>query len=603
MTGFALLDVAIGVIFTLLTFSLVASALQEALASILNWRGRILRRGIFRLLQSGADTAEGTKLVSAVTLSRENVKKAEGALDLLMDPAIRPLYGPKSLFARLWDSISPDRKAVEKAVGDAERAVETKVNEVMRNLGRMPSNIPKGTFAQALFNQLRLKFNKAKQEIAKEKAREALQDGFSDGRAPEDVALHRVAADIDDDLSGADVDAALRAGRELTQGFADEADAALKKVADAAAALPVDAAVKEKLLRALREVSIKEAVQERLDKLETLGGEARAALEVRIQRADEAITAALNEAAEWFDTSMDRVTGWYVRRIKYFLFLIGFVLAMGLNFNLIGYSGQLINNESLRDQIVARATLAVEQGAVGELKVAKPNKLRDTAVILDTGGSGGDPNGAPNGRVEESEILTGLDRISPAIRAELELPDPLPAAETDSDNQQGETEPTPPALPDVDAEVLKNAANVLTAALLPPGDFDLDGDGIITEEEANTAVDTTLQGIEEALRLSADTVQSELGGDTVQMGWTCTDGDTEFGFWGCLSSAQNWSATAVLSWFLIGFGCTLGGQFWFDLLQGLLKVRTSAQGVKTDVRKLFGGGQAPAPAGSAAAGS
>ena len=47
MTGLALLDASIGIVFALVVFSLVASAIQEAVANLFNTRGRMLHRALY----------------------------------------------------------------------------------------------------------------------------------------------------------------------------------------------------------------------------------------------------------------------------------------------------------------------------------------------------------------------------------------------------------------------------------------------------------------------------------------------------------------------------------------------------------------------------
>ena len=47
MTGLVYLDIAIGVIFLVLVFSLFAGAIQEAISAIFNLRAKSLREGIF----------------------------------------------------------------------------------------------------------------------------------------------------------------------------------------------------------------------------------------------------------------------------------------------------------------------------------------------------------------------------------------------------------------------------------------------------------------------------------------------------------------------------------------------------------------------------
>jgi hypothetical protein len=59
MTLTAILDVAIGLIFTYLLLGLIATALQEAVAAALQWRGEELRNGVRALLDGGDGTLFG----------------------------------------------------------------------------------------------------------------------------------------------------------------------------------------------------------------------------------------------------------------------------------------------------------------------------------------------------------------------------------------------------------------------------------------------------------------------------------------------------------------------------------------------------------------
>ena len=51
---------------------------------------------------------------------------------------------------------------------------------------------------------------------------------------------------------------------------------------------------------------------------------------------------------------------------------------------------------------------------------------------------------------------------------------------------------------------------------------------------------------------------------------------------------------SVVSWLVIGLGCTLGGQFWFDLLRQVVRVKTAASGLNSDLKRATGatGGRA-----------
>jgi hypothetical protein len=79
----------------------------------------------------------------------------------------------------------------------------------------------------------------------------------------------------------------------------------------------------------------------------------------------EAIEVAL---AKYFDQVMDRVSGWYVRRVKVFLFLIGLALAAATNFNVISYAKHLAENSEARAAVVTAAEGAAAIGEIAELE-------------------------------------------------------------------------------------------------------------------------------------------------------------------------------------------------------------------------------------------
>ncbi|MEO5815958.1 MAG: hypothetical protein ABIT20_11830 [Gemmatimonadaceae bacterium] len=58
----------------------------------------------------------------------------------------------------------------------------------------------------------------------------------------------------------------------------------------------------------------------------------------------------------WFDSGMDRVSGQYKRHTHFWLFVIGLVLAAGLNVNAIAITNHLARNKAVREALVARAS-------------------------------------------------------------------------------------------------------------------------------------------------------------------------------------------------------------------------------------------------------
>lgn len=97
-----------------------------------------------------------------------------------------------------------------------------------------------------------------------------------------------------------------------------------------------------------------------------------------VQRINAVVAAAGDTAAEaeqaiaaWYDQSMERVSGWYVRRVKLTLFVIGFAMAAATNTNLFAEAQDLLANDAKRARLVALA----EKATTGE--------LADTLAILD----------------------------------------------------------------------------------------------------------------------------------------------------------------------------------------------------------------------------
>jgi hypothetical protein len=75
----------------------------------------------------------------------------------------------------------------------------------------------------------------------------------------------------------------------------------------------------------------------------------------------------------WFDSSMDRVSGWYKRRTQMWLFVIGAVLATSLNVNAITIANHLWADKAARDALVRQAEQIQSDTTIR-------NNLRDTSA-------------------------------------------------------------------------------------------------------------------------------------------------------------------------------------------------------------------------------
>ena len=59
--------------------------------------------------------------------------------------------------------------------------------------------------------------------------------------------------------------------------------------------------------------------------------------------------------AEWFDTGMDRVAGWYKRQVKYFLLAVAAVVTVAVNADTLRIAEQRWRDDALRTAIAAAA--------------------------------------------------------------------------------------------------------------------------------------------------------------------------------------------------------------------------------------------------------
>ena len=369
----------------------------------------MLRRGLFRLLEG----ARGTDLVNLPFLTGARIRQAEMTLDVLNDPAIRVLFGPRSMAGRVWDRLADHWRS------DAERA--------MARLGRLPSAIPAESFARAVV----------------------------------DALVRRVdlsAVRPEDGPSAANIEAAAQAVRQLVEDLATAADQYLQETDGLLEHLPVGAEMRARLRRVVGRMAVAQEVGARLDRLDAVKDDAMAAIEDWVRQADAEVESVLKDLGAWFDRSMERVSGWYARRAKLMLFLLGTLLAGAVNLDLTVFSSRILSDDALRQELVLSAQ---------------------------DGHRAGMPPGRPG---REAEAASDPDAIVTIVRTERARLDALP------------------------------------------------------------------------------------GRGGAGFGRECRDGEA----W-IACAWRTARLSKVLSWILIGLGCMMGGQFWYDLLGAVLRFRPAAR--------------------------
>lgn len=107
---------------------------------------------------------------------------------------------------------------------------------------------------------------------------------------------------------------------------------------------------------------------------------------IALDQAGEDVELAKRAVENWYDATMDRVSGWYKRRTKWILFGIGLALAVVLNIDAIAIGQRLVQDPVLRRGAVAAADSALTAPTAGnggaqgadpsfEALVARVNKI------------------------------------------------------------------------------------------------------------------------------------------------------------------------------------------------------------------------------------
>lgn len=89
----------------------------------------------------------------------------------------------------------------------------------------------------------------------------------------------------------------------------------------------------------------------------------RRALLIALDDAKGDLDTARRNIEAWFDTSMQRVSGWYKRRTHYWLLLIGATSTLALHVNAIDIAQHLARSKAARELVVGRAELVLADSA------------------------------------------------------------------------------------------------------------------------------------------------------------------------------------------------------------------------------------------------
>ena len=307
MNLFTILEVAIGLIFVWFLLSMLVSTVQEAISNIFQWRGKGLEAAIRGLLDD---------------------PEIKNKLDITLGDK----FYDHPLIRNLSLDISKHR----------------------------PSYIPTGQFAEVVFDliiqagtsgsALKVAADRAQSEL------DALQEKISQAAREEFEALiHAVQATEEAKIFSEATAKSLDQQAQALIGKYPELEPAVLEVQSALTYPPlipqlgagIEAlAEKSPQLQKTMDILINRAIQNTRD-------------------ADQALAKARQNIENWFDNSMQRLSGTYKRRVQLVAFTIGILVALILDVDSLSIAKTLWLDQSVRSLILSQAQTAVQTGAQG----------------------------------------------------------------------------------------------------------------------------------------------------------------------------------------------------------------------------------------------
>ena len=423
-----ILELAIGLIFTYLTLSLVASEIQEIIGALLQWRAEHLKYSIEKLLSGNI---------------QESRSVAQDLADrLYASPIIQDLnHEARGRIARIF-------RTVLQRVGVIYRWL-TRSRNVFGQQTSGPSYIPSEAFAASLLEnlqfeniyrvitesrlkkfveeQLRFPVNHILNDLKASEANEFLLEAeikqFEQAlyQILQDFQVHRVnlTQTIDrllgrlDDFAEA-AESVLPADHHLSQTFLrrlrylkrniarslEEKSALLNRIEPTIEELISILNGKSAIYQEAIAIATKEGgpAQEILDRLQSLAlpPQLQNSLltlaketQIKLQTADNRVYRFQQEVGSWFDRSMERAGGVYKRNSKGIALLIGIGLAVVINADTFHITDRLLTDQTVRESISqmasqAEASPSPEELAqeLGVVKEAVGDTLQDLPLPL-----------------------------------------------------------------------------------------------------------------------------------------------------------------------------------------------------------------------------
>jgi hypothetical protein len=420
-------DVALGLLFSYLILSLLASEIQELIATLLQWRAEHLRKSIEIMLAGDVDNSENSKVIELANSIYDNplIKSINQEAKGLFSTLPRQATWAIASFYRSFKQTLPIRGARQTAFGN-------------KNKRSAPSYIPSDIFATTLIDTLEIPlwvqkltearldkfkntrlnevqtilfqlqdqantdenfahfYSNAYNEYAELQADfEQITLNFQEKKADINTSMNRMAECLDKYIDGFQADMpshelttkSVRRLKFLRKDIFDDVERAISigglrpNINEVVDSLNVGSAVYKEI-----EATITDKESETYKKFHSLGERLPQSVrdniavvakraQTRVGNTKEGIQALRQGLADTFDNSMERASGVYKRNAKGVAILIGLVLAFGSNADTFNMVSRLSKDSALRNTITTNAgeilTNNPPQGVISDFNTLK----------------------------------------------------------------------------------------------------------------------------------------------------------------------------------------------------------------------------------------
>lgn len=303
----------------------------------------------------------------------------------------------------------------------------------------------------------------------------------------------------------------------------------------------------------------------------------------------------------WFNASMDRVSGWYKRRTQVVILILGLLLTVAMNVDSITIVKKLSTDKALRESLVA-ASIEYAKAHATPAPTPKENAAAETNTEAEAGTGntgGGSGAGGANPPPKPSPAATTAPTPCPTPTPEVNLPaeykdlnsdeckTKLPAvisecAELDSEACKTKTDLLNNCLKDPKSEKCKQARILfnIPACIADRNSFACKEEALLRSIPACNNCKPGGKDPRESPQCKLEFNQAQLEALNLPIGWgSVDDAQRKWPGWD-FRGPGGWGDQLYwhwLGWLLTTLAISLGAPFWFDLLNKFIVIRSAVK--------------------------